>query len=182
MTYAAFFEIVNIITECREVFFEIQKRECKAHFEKNVDTAIQRIKESDESFGAFLPGFALEEALTAEELNLYIYLRILKDTYENCKRQGIPDEVFIETANGINLNAIGCKKRYGMYGVPQKVYREWLRIIVLGKLYSLNKRFKFEIRESDCQGNVFGQDLKVGDTMKKVILTKIISAKKTFLS
>ena len=88
---------------------------------------------------------------------------MLRDTHEDCKSRGISDEVFIESIASINANARGCKKRYGMYGVPQKVYREWLRIIVLGKLYSLNSRFKFEIRESDCEGEVFGRKVSIGD-------------------
>lgn len=165
MTYADFFEGVKIIPECQNVFFEIAKREARADFEEKVQTAIARIHQSDESFGKYIPGFAEDENLTPEELNLYIYLRMLKDTYEDCKSRGISDEVFIESIASINANARGCKKRYGMYGVPQKVYREWLRIIVLGKLYSLNGRFKFEIRESDCEGEVSGQKLNIGDTV-----------------
>lgn len=165
MTYAEFFDKVNIIPECQDVYFEIAKRECRKDFEEKVKTSIARIQESNESFGEFIPGFAEEENLTPEELNLYIYLRILKDTYDDCKSRGISDEVFIESIASINANAKGCKNRYGMYGVPQKIYREWLRIIVLGKLYSLNGRFKFEIRESDCAGEVSGHKLNVGDTV-----------------
>lgn len=168
MTYCEFFEHVNIIPECREVFFEIAKQEVREDFEKKVQISIQRILESDESFGAYIPGFAQEENITPEELNLYIYLRILKNTYEDCKKRGIPDAVFIESADGINANAKGCKKQYGMYGVPQKIYREWLRIIVLGKLYSLNGRFKFEIRESDCEGEVSGRRVNIGDPVISV--------------
>lgn len=165
MSFADFFIYVGIIPECQEAFFQIAKRESRNDFEEKVQVSIQRIKESDESFGEFLPGFAEEEHLTAEELNLYIYLRILRETYEDCKNRGIPDEVFIETAESINANARGCKTRYGMYGVPQKVYREWLRIIVLGKLYSLNNGFKFEIRESDCEGEFPGGKVNIGDTV-----------------
>lgn len=165
MTYSEFFDKVNIIPQCQDVFFEIAKRENRADFEERVKISIARIQESDESFGEYIPGFAQEENLTPEELNLYIYLRILRDTYDDCKRRGISDEVFAESAASINDNARGCMKRHGMYGVPQKVYREWLRIIVLGRLYSLNGRFKFEIRESDCEGDVFGRKLNVGDTV-----------------
>ena len=165
MTYLEFFEKIHIIPECQNVFFEIAKRECRADFEEKVKLSIEKIKESDASFGEYIPGFAKEENLTPEELNLYIYLRILKDTYHDCKSRGISDEIFAESAASINANARGCMKRCGIYGVPQKVYREWLRIIVLGKLYSLNGRFKFEIRESDCAGEVAGRKINVGDTV-----------------
>lgn len=168
MTYSKFFQKVGIIPECQAVFFEIAKRESRKDFEEKIQISIRRIFESDESFGEYIPGFAQEENLTAEELNLYIYLRILRDTYEDCKKRGIPDAVFIESVDGINANARGCKKQYGMFGVPQKIYREWLRIIVLGKLYSLNGRFKFEIRNSDCEGEVCGRKVRIGDPVISV--------------
>ena len=165
MTYAEFFEEIKIITQCAEVFFEIEKRACRGDFEEKVQISMDRIRESDKSFGAYLPCFAREENLTPEELNLYIYLRMLRQTYDECKKRGIPDEVFAETADGINRNANRCKAQYGMFGVPQKVYRDWLRLIVLGKLFSLNKGFMFEIRESECAGDVFGRKLEIGDTI-----------------
>ena len=163
MTYAEFFEKINIIPECREVFFAIEKRSCREDFEEKVKISIERIKVSDKCFGEFIPLFARQENLTPEELNLYIYLRMLRHTYDDWKKRGIPDDVFAETANGINNNAKRCKEQYGMFGVPQKVYREWLRLISIGKLFSLNKGFIFELRESECEGEVFGRKLELGD-------------------
>ncbi len=163
MAYAEFFERVNIIPECADVFFAIEKRACREDFEEKVKISIDLIKESDKRFGEYIPHFAQEEDLTPEELNLYIFLRMLKDTYDDWKSRGIPEEVLAKTADQINKNAKRCKSQYGIFGVPQKVYREWLRLVVLGKIFSLNKGFNFEMRQSECQGEVFGQKLELGD-------------------
>jgi len=132
---------------------------------ENVDFLIDAYDRGDEAFGDALADVAKLEKISAEELNLYIYICIYCRTYDIYRERAISDEVFFATVyREIETMAGLCRHELGVCGIMQNKYRRWMRYSLDGRLFALDA-LNFEIcHDSEFEGEVDGERLERGGT------------------
>lgn len=132
---------------------------------ENVDFLIDAYDRGNEAFGEAIATVAKLENITAEELNLYIYILLYIRIYSRYREKNIPDNIFFDTVRREVETIAGlCFKELGFYGIQQNKYRAWMRFSIDGRLFSLGA-LNFEIRyDSEFCGEVDGVTLEKGDT------------------
>ncbi|MBR3848363.1 MAG: hypothetical protein IKM21_03630 [Oscillospiraceae bacterium] len=133
--------------------------------EENIDFLTDAYDKGDEVFGEAIATVAKLENITAEELNLYIYILLYVRIYSLYREREIPDNIFFDTVRREIESIAGlCFKELGIYGIQQNKYRRWLRFSLDGRLFALGA-LSFELRyDSEFEGEVDGVTLKKGDT------------------
>ena len=133
--------------------------------EKHLPSAIEAYGRGDEAFGKYLSELSKSENMSAEELNLYIYVCLYIRIYSLYREKGIPDNIFFDTVRREVETISGlCKKELGFYGIQQNKYRAWMRYSIDGRLFALGA-LNFEMRyNSEFEGEVCGVRLELGDT------------------
>ena len=155
-----FFKRIDLAREGCDTFYDLYKRMASSDFEKGVGRAREALYISDKAFGEEISAFAECEKIRVEELNLFLFIYFAFDTLEEYIKRGICDDIFYATFLDITIVCRVCMQKNGIYGIPQDVYREWLRELLLCKIYRLG-RLEFEISESKYDLPEYG--IKVGD-------------------
>jgi len=137
MEFEALFEGIGLEQEGRDSFRQLHARRAQPEFAASIKEGFRSYEEGDPAFGAFLESFSARERIPAEVLNLYFYLLKAMDTYHAYMEKGIPVEVFNATLGDIAVNSAMNRARTGIYGIPQKIYRRWLRRFFACRIYQL---------------------------------------------
>lgn len=129
-----------------------------------IRNAYKAYDEGDETFQGFLETFAKESNVSAEEANLYLYLRYLVDrTYSFYQNKGISDDVFYATMKTFAWACQQCFEKTGYYGINQVTYRAWYRRHLNGTIFRLG-RLEFEIIGSLYDFDLDSHHISKGDT------------------
>lgn len=173
MDFEKLFDKIEFSDIGRREFYEIHKRCESAAFAHTLSMAREEYVKGDEAFGEYLNAFAEREQLPVEVLNLYIYIRMLEDTLEGYRQRGIDEEIFYNTSKGF---AVTCRHSYettGVYGLPQPVYREWMRRNIESRLYRLGL-LVFELYDSPADVEIDGYKISKGDPCLSVHIPRYI--------
>lgn len=161
MDFLLFFDKINLASEGRKTFFDIHKRAGDSVFANEVRAAREAFDKSDDAFAEEIAAFAERENLQVEYLNLYLYVVFAEEAFAVFKRRRISEDIFYSTFFDITIVCRVCEQKCGVYVIPQDIYRDWLRLPLMGKLYRLG-RLQFELIESEYDLPEYG--LRRGDT------------------
>ncbi len=160
MDYALFFERTELAEEGRQTFYRLHERASRPDFAEACAAARAAFDAGDEAFGRIIADLAEREGVAAEQINLYLYLRFAEDTLADYRRRRIDDGIFYDTFFDITAACRVGREKVGIYGIPQKIHREWLRHHLCGRLYRLG-RLQFEMIRS--KHDLPEHRLKAGD-------------------
>lgn len=135
---------------------------CRNEFFEELSLAREEYYKGDEAFAEYLFEFAEKASIPVNTLNLYIYLRLLEDTYKEYQKRGIGADIFIETMRCFSVVSrlpLSLGQELGF----TKTYRSWYRLNLACKIYCLG-RLEFEIAEAMCDMEIDGRSLKKGET------------------
>ncbi len=144
MDFEQIFDGIGLEQEGRESFWKLHARRDEPDFAAAIAEGFRIFEEGDPAFGSFLEGFATREQLPAEVLNLYFYLLKAAKTYGVYTEKGIDPEVFNNTLGDIAIYCKMNREQLGVYGIPQRIYRRWLRRYFECRIYQLG-HLRFEL-------------------------------------
>ncbi len=159
MNFGEFMDRIGLCPGGVAVFYDLDQR-------TDIDTlerAYQAYDAGDEAFWSFLESFAAEQNVSAEEANLYLYIRMLDRTYDFYQAKGISDAIFYTTMKSLALECSVCYEKTGYYGIRQVTYRAWYRRHLDGTIFHLG-RLEFEIFNSLYDFDLDGHHISEGDT------------------
>ena len=93
---------------------------------------------------------------------MYIYIRFSIPAYARNQELGLTDENFLIPARDLQECCMIQYNRDGVFGVPQKSYRLWLRHYLQNRIFRLG-RLNFELRDSLYDVQLGDVHIAVGD-------------------
>jgi len=167
MDFEHLFDLIGLAREGRALFAQFHARREELDFANSIAAGFEAYHEGDPAFGSFLEAFSAQEHYPAEVLNLYFYLLLAERTFEAYTRRGIDPEVFGATLGDISIYCALNKKENGVYGIPQRIYRRWLRRYFECRIYQLG-RLRFELAPSIYDTQIEDVSVSKGDTILSV--------------
>ena len=167
MDFEALFDGIGLEKEGRDSFWQLHQRREDPVFAATVARGFRIYEEGDPAFGAFLEDISAQENIPAEVLNLYFYLLKAMDTYRVYMDKGIALEVFNATLGDIAINSAMNRAQTGIYGIPQKIYRRWLRRFFECRIYQLGC-LRYELIPSVYDAQIGDVTVSKGDTVLSV--------------
>lgn len=155
MDYEALFDGIGLEKDGRESFWQLHSRKDDPSFSASVTEGFRAYEEGDPAFGKFLNDFSAQENMPVEVLTLYFYLLKAAETYNIYTNKGIDPEVFNTTLRAVSSYCAMNRRKTGIYGIPQQIYRRWLRKYLDCKIYQLGT-LHYELISS-------AYDLKIGN-------------------
>ena len=119
-------------------------RFCESEFPDELSLLREKYDAGDNIFNEYLMDFANKADFPVTTLNLYLYLRLLEDTYKIYEERGIGRDIFIETMRGFSSVCRLPLARGEGFGLAQPGHRNWMRLLVDGELYKLG-RLQFQL-------------------------------------
>ncbi len=161
MKYNDYINKLGFTDEELEIISAVDKK-CRAEFSSELSLARKKYDEGDEAFGEYLSSFSEKCGIPVNTLNLYIYLRLLEDTYKEYERRGIDESVFLDTAASF-VTVAHLPAGVGQeFGILQSVYRSWMRRNIDCTIYHLGN-LEFELCEAECDMELGGRCVKMGE-------------------
>lgn len=155
MDFEKLFDGIGLEKEGRDHFWQLYARREEPEFSSAITEGFRIFEEGDPAFGSYLEGYAAREQLPAEVLNLYFYLLKAENTYKIYMEKGIDPEVFNTTFGDLAIYCKMNREQLGVYGIPQRIYRRWLRRYFECRIYQLGP-LRYELIPS-------AYDVKIGD-------------------
>mgnify|MGYP004661816401 CR=1 FL=1 len=125
--------------------------------------AQEEYNKGDSTFAEYLSEFSEKSGIPINTLNLSIYLHLIEATYAEYEKRGIDKSVFLGTMYDFSVVSRLPLDLGGAFGLPQPVYRSWMRLCIDCSLYRLG-RLEFEIASAPCDIEIDGRSLKKGET------------------
>lgn len=167
MDFEALFDGIGLEQEGRDSFRQLHARRDDPDFSASIAEGFRIYEEGDPAFGAFLESFSAREQIPTEVLNLYFYLLKAMDTYYAYTEKGISTEVFNATLGDIAINSSMNRAQTGIYGIPQRIYRRWLRRFFECRIYQLGC-LRFELVPSPYDTRIGDVSVSKGDRVLSV--------------
>ena len=73
---------------------------CRNEFQEDLALVRKNYDKGDEAFAEYLFAFAEKAGIPVNTLNVYLYLRLMEDTYKEYEKRGIGRDIFIENIKG----------------------------------------------------------------------------------
>lgn len=162
MDFELLFDRIGFAEIGRESFRQIHRRTADAGFVKRLQYAFAEYEKGDAEFAAYLEDFAQHEQITAEILNMYIYIRKCEQAFMRFREKGIDDEVFYASASAFTVCGEWLLKREGIYGISRSPHRAWMRHFFNIEIFRLG-RLEFEYMHSNYDATIDGHTLCKGD-------------------
>ncbi len=167
MDFETLFDGIGLEQEGRDSFRQLHARREEPEFAASMAEGFRIYEEGDPAFGTFLESFSAREQLPAEVLNLYFYLLKAMDTYAVYKEKGIRQEIFNDTFRDLAINSAMNRAANGVYGIPQKIYRRWLRRYFECRLYQIGN-LRYELVPSPYDARIGELSVTKGDRVLSV--------------
>ncbi len=130
----------------------IVDRFCEREFSDELSLLREKYDAGDEVFSEYLMEFADKADFPTTTLNLYLYLRLLEDTYKKYEERGIGRDIFIGTMRGFSSVCRLPLARGEGFGLAQPGHRVWMRLLVDGELYKLGRlQFQMSVAQKDIE-------------------------------
>lgn len=169
-------EAIRLQPQAAESFRKLHSRSGDPAFEARVADGFAAYDQGDEVYGQYLAEFAAEEGTTAEEMNLYSFLRLSERTWKLYQEKGIGKDVFYESFYSMTVCCQVCYERIGIYGIDQVTYRKWQRYVLDGTLFRLG-RLEFQLKEFDYDIDVDEFHIPAGTTVLSVHIPRYLPLK-----
>lgn len=173
LDFEKYIETIRLQPQAAESFRKLHSRSGDPAFEARVAEGFTAYDQGDEVYGQYLAEFAAEEGTTAEEMNLYSFLRLSERTWAYYQQKGIGEDVFYESMYSMTVCCQVCYERLGIYGIDQNVYRRWQRYVLDGTLFRLG-RLEFQLVDIDCDIDVEGLRIPAGTTVLSVHIPRYL--------
>lgn len=167
MEYTCFFDKLQLCQGGQEVFAKLHKHADELSFRQMVESAFRAYDEGDDAFATFTEETAGRWDVPVEELILYIYLLKSKDSLAAGVARGIPEKYLYAALGDLTYACDLCYQQSGIYGIPQKTYRKWVRHCLDGTIFPLG-RLQFELLPSPYTVELEGHRLEEGQTCVSV--------------
>lgn len=171
MDFELLFEKIGFAQTGRESFRQIHRRMADANFAERFARSLAEYEKGDSEFAAYLDIFAQQEQLSAEILNMYIYIRKCEQALEQFRTRGIDDDVFYASASAFSVCGEWLLAREGMYGISRWPHRPWMRHFFNIEIFRLG-RLEFEYMHSKYDAEIGGHILRQGDPCVGVHIPK----------
>lgn len=127
-------------------------RFCESDFPDEMALLREKYDAGDEVFTEYLEKFAEKADFPQTTLNLYLYLKLLEDTYKIYEERGIGRDVFIETMKGFSsVCRLPLAAGQG-FGLVQPGHRRWMRLLADGELHKLGRlQFQLSVAPKDIE-------------------------------
>ncbi len=162
MKYNEYINKIGFTDEELKIISDIEKK-CRSEFPEELSRAREEYDKGDEVFAEYLSAFAEKSDIPVNTLNLYVYLRLMEDTYKEYEKRGIDKSVFLDTMEDMAIASRLPQNSGKVFGILQSVYREWLRLNLDCRIYRLGN-LEFEIYGAPCDMEIDGKSLKKGET------------------
>ena len=173
LDFEKYIEMIRLQPQAAESFRKLHSRSGDPAFEARVADGFAAYDQGDEVYGQYLAEFAAEEGTTAEEMNLYSFLRLSERTWKLYQEKGIGEDVFYESFYSMTVCCQVCYERIGIYGIDQVTYRKWQRYVLDGTLFRLG-RLEFQLVDIDCDIDVEGLRIPAGTTVLSVHIPRYL--------
>lgn len=135
---------------------------CRESFQKDLSQAREEYDKGDEAFATYLFAFAQKADVPINTLNLYVYLRLMEDTYKEYEKRGIDKSVFIDSMMSFVISSRLPLGNGQPFGLSQPVYRSWLRRNLDCVIYRLGN-LEFELLAAPCDMEIDSRSVKKGE-------------------
>ena len=173
MKYEEYVNEIGFTDEELKLITDIDKK-CRNDFPEELSLARENYDKGDEAFAEYLFAFADKAGIPVNTLNVYLYLRLMEDTYKEYERRGIGRDIFIENIKGFPVVSRLPLDVGQDFGFPQPVYRSWFRRNLDCTIYRLG-RLEFELVAAPCDIEVDGKSVKEGETCISVHIPRFDS-------
>jgi len=176
LDFEKYIEAIRLQPQAAEVFWKLHSRCTDAAFEARLKESFDAYDQGDEALGEYLKDFAQAEGVTAEQINLYVFLRLRERTWAYYQTKGIGLDVFYESFSSMTVCCQVCYDRLGIYGIDQQTYRRWQRYVLDGTLFRLG-RLEFQLKEFDYDLEIDGHKAPAGTTVLSVHIPRYLPLK-----
>ena len=161
MKYEEYVTQLGFTPEEFKIVSDIDEK-CRNEYAEELSRARSEYDKGDEAFAEYLFAFADKSGIPVNTLNLYLYLRLMEDTYKEYEKRGIGKDIFIENIKGFPVVSRLPLDVGQEFGFPQPVYRSWFRRNLDCTIYRLG-RLEFELVQAPCDMEVDGKSVKEGE-------------------
>lgn len=147
---------------------------CRGEFWKDLSRARVEYDKGDEAFAEYLSELTEKSGVPVNTLNLYIYLRLMEDTYKEYEMRGIDKSVFLDTMEDMVIVSRLPLSTGQAFGISQSVYRSWLRLNLDCIIYRLGN-LEFELSAAPCDMELEGKSVKKDETCIAVHIPRGVS-------
>ena len=161
MKYEEYINKLGFTDEELMIISDVNKK-CREYFPEELSFARTAYDKGEEGFAEYLSEFSEKSDIPLNTLTLYIYLRLLEDTYKQYEKMGIDKSVFLATMEDFSVVSRLPLYTDEPFGISKEVFLPWLRRNVDCTIYRIGN-LEFEIMDALCDMEIDGRSIKEGE-------------------